>query len=362
MTLEELRKRLSDVDRELIDLIAARQRIVGEIGAHKIQHAVPTRDYEREREVLKGAREQAERLGLEPELAGEIMALLIRTSLTEQERTRVAADTSGAGKRVLIIGGAGKMGAWFGRFLASQGFAVEVADPSDAATPFPRVGDWRAAASDHDMIIVATPMTVANDVLKELARQRPRGLIIDLGSLKTPLREGLEQLVAAGCLVTSLHPMFGPDTRLLSGKHVVFVDVGVPEATRRARALFAATMAEQMEMSLDEHDRVMAYVLGLSHALNLAFFTALADSGELVPRLQKLSSTTFDAQLKVASLVARDNPHLYFEIQALNQYGPAALEALRTATERIQTLVAAGDEAGFVALMTAGKRYLESRK
>ena len=68
------------------------------------------------------------------------------------------------------------------------------------------------------------------------------------------------------------------------------------------------------------------------------------------------------AQLKVASLVARDNPHLYFEIQALNQYGPAALEALRTATERIQALVAAGDEAGFVALMTAGKRYLESRK
>src|SRR5690606_25645143 len=158
-----------------------------------------------------------------------------------------------------------------------------------------------------------------------------------------------------------LHPMFGPDTRLLSGKHVVFVDVGVPEATRQARALFASTRGEKTKMSLDEHDRVMAYVLGLSHALNLAFFTALADSGELVPRLQKLSSTTFDAQLKVASLVARDNPHLYFEIQALNRYGPAALEALRAATERIQKLVADGDEAGFVALMQAGRRYLESR-
>ena len=53
MTLDELRKRLSEVDRELVGLIAARQKIVAEIGAHKIQHAVPTRDYEREREVLK---------------------------------------------------------------------------------------------------------------------------------------------------------------------------------------------------------------------------------------------------------------------------------------------------------------------
>src|SRR5690606_1935518 len=267
----------------------------------------------------------------------------------------------GAGKRVLIIGGAGKMGAWFGRFLASQGFAVEVADPSDEPTPFPRVADWRETSLDHDLIIVATPVKVAGSVLEALAEVRPKGVVIDIGSLKTPLRAGLERLVAAGCAVTSLHPMFGPDTRLLSGKHVVFVDVGVPAATRQARALFASTMAEPIEMSLDEHDRVMAYVLGLSHALNLAFFTALAESGELVPRLQKLSSTTFDAQLKVASLVAKDNPHLYFEIQTLNDYGAVSLEALRAAVDEIQRLVRDRDEQGFVALMAAGRRYLASR-
>lgn len=361
MTLEELRKRLSEVDRELIGLVAARQKIVAEIGAHKIQNSVPTRDYEREREVLKGAREQARELGLDPQLAEEIMQLLIRSSLTHQEQTRVAADTSGAGKRVLIIGGAGKMGAWFGQFLASQGFAVEVADPSSAPSPFPRIADWRESPLDHDVIIVATPMTVAGGVLKALAERRPTGLIVDIGSLKSPLRDGLNALVAAGCKVTSLHPMFGPDTRLLSGRHVVFVDLGVAAATREARALFASTMAEQLEMSLDDHDRLMAYVLGLSHALNLAFFTALAESGELASRLQKMSSTTFDAQLKVASLVARDNPHLYFEIQALNDYGAASLQALRAAAERIQQLVESRDEAGFVGLMAAGRRYLENR-
>jgi len=361
MTLEELRKRLSDVDRELIGLVAARQKIVAEIGAHKIQNAVPTRDYERESEVLKGASAQAGALGLEPELAVEIMQLLIRASLTHQEQRRVAAGTTGAGKRVLIIGGAGKMGAWFAHFLGSQGYAIEIADPSRASVAFPRVGDWRDNALDYDLIIVATPMTVAGDVLSELAERRPRGVVVDIGSLKSPLRAGLERLAAAGCKVTSIHPMFGPDTRLLSGRHVVFCDVGVPEATRAARALFASTMAEQIEMSVDDHDRLMAYVLGLSHALNLAFFTALAASGELVPRLQRMSSTTFDAQLKVATLVARDNPHLYFDIQTLNDYGAASLQALRAATERIERLVQSRDEAGFVDLMEAGRRYLENR-
>jgi chorismate mutase/prephenate dehydrogenase len=361
MTLEELRKRLSEVDRELIGLVAARQRIVAEIGALKIRNAVPTRDYEREREVLKSAEQHARALGLEAGIAAEVMALLIRFSLAHQEQTRVAAQTSGAGKRALIIGGAGKMGAWFAQFLASQGFAVEIADPSEAPSPFPRVADWSSNRLDQDLIIVATPMKIAGGILLALAERKPNGLIIDIGSLKSPSRAGLRQLVAAGCKVTSIHPMFGPDTRLLSGRHVVFCNVGAPEATREARALFASTMAEQTEMSIDEHDRLMAYVLGLSHALNLAFFTALADSGELVPRLQKMSSTTFDAQLKVASLVATDNPHLYFEIQALNDYGGASLAALRAAADRIQQLVQSGDERGFVDLMVAGRLYLEGR-
>jgi chorismate mutase/prephenate dehydrogenase len=204
-------------------------------------------------------------------------------------------------------------------------------------------------------------MKMPGGVLTELAARRPRGVVVDIGSLKSPMRDGLERLVAAGCKVASIHPMFGPDTRLLSGRHIVFCDVGVPEATRAARALFASTMAEQTEMSVEDRDRLMAYVLGLSHALNLAFFTALAASGELVPRLQRMSSTTFDAQLRVATLVARDNPHLYFDIQTLNDYGTASLQALRTATERIERLVQDGDEAGFVELMAAGRRYLENR-
>ena len=161
MTLEELRKRLSDVDRDLIGLVAARQKIVAEIGAHKIQNSVPTRDYEREREVLKAAQDRAAALGLEPEVAAGIMALLIRASLTYQEQTRVAAQTSGAGKRVLIIGGAGKMGAWFGQFLASQGFAVEIADTSVAPSVFPRVADWRGGSLDYDLVRTARAVGVS---------------------------------------------------------------------------------------------------------------------------------------------------------------------------------------------------------
>src|SRR5690606_33106600 len=275
----------------------------------------------------------------------------IRSSLTVQEREGVAESGAGTGRRVLVIGGAGKMGRWFARFLSSQGFTVEIADPAGPVEGFRSQPDWRAMTLDHDIVVVAAPLRTSGEILLELARRPPRGLVFDIGSLKSPLRAGLLALRDAGARVTSVHPMFGPDTELLSGRHVLFVDVGVPDATREARELFTSTMAVTGELDLESHDRFVAYVLGLSHALNIVFFTALADSGEAAPRLARLSSTTFDAQLAVSSRVAAENPHLYYEIQTLNDYGTESLAALLYAVERLRSVVRAGDEAGFVALM-----------
>lgn len=359
MGLDKLRKRLSAVDAELIKLIGERQSIVAEVSAHKIETGTATRDFGREADILRRVQQQSSELGVDPDVALGIMRLLIRSSLTHQEQTRVAAESSGAGHRALVIGGAGKMGRWLSHFLAAQKFEIEIADPAQAELPYPQIDDWRKSSLEHDLIVVAAPIKVTAKILADLADRQPGGLIMDVGSLKTPLKGSLDRLVAAGCSVTSIHPMFGPDTRLLSERHVIFVDVGVPAATAEVRGLFESTMVECVDMSLEEHDRLIGYVLGLSHALNLAFFTALAGSGELVPHLKRLSSTTFDAQLDVASRVAGDNPHLYYEIQSLNEYGKAPLDALVNATEHVRDLITGGDEMGFVALMEEGCRYLE---
>jgi len=361
MSLEELRDELSEIDRKIIDLIADRQRLVGAIGRDKLSNGMATRDYEREKDVLSRAREQAASQNVDPDLAEAVMTALIRSSLTSQERERVAASGRGGGRRVLVVGGAGKMGAWFVEFFDSQGFEVTIAD-SRARPGRNSYTAWRAAGLDYDIIVVATPLAVSAQILESLAELRPRSLVFDIGSLKTPLRKGLEALKEAGCRVTSLHPMFGPDTALLSGRHLIFVDVGVTSATEEARELFAETMVEKLDMDVDDHDRLIAYVLGLSHALNIAFFTALAESGEAAPRLARMSSTTFDAQLLVSAAVARDNPRLYFEIQALNEYGMSTLDALCDAAARIRQAVADGNEAEFVRLMECGREYLASRR
>lgn len=361
MDLAALRARLTEIDGELIGLVAERQRLSKEIVLAKRATGAPTRDFAREREVLLNARATADRLGVPPGMAAELVRLLIRYSLTTQEQARVVAQGRGSGKRALVIGGHGRMGRWFVDFLASQGYGIEIADPAGPVHGYPHVADWRQGATSHDVIVMAAPLAIGGGILHELAERRPPGLVFDIGSLKTPLRSGLEALAAAGVRATSIHPMFGPDTELLSGRHVLHIDLGNQSAVREGMELFASTMAEQVVTTLDEHDRLMAFVLGLSHAVNIAFFAALAGSQESVPRLARLSSTTFDAQLDVAARVAADSPALYFEIQSLNKYGAESLQALAKAVSQLIEAVESGDATAFEAMMLRGRAYLDGR-
>ncbi len=361
MTLDELRLKLNELDTQLLTIIAERQALGVEIARSKRDAGLATRDYRREREVLLRARDNATRHGLSADLGEAVMRLLIRASLTTQEREQVVAQGQGSGRTALVIGGAGKMGRWFSNFLNAQGYTVTVADPSGVVEGFAHLSDWRSDSLQQDVIVVATPIQKANEVLLELAQRKPRGVVFDLGSLKTPLRAGPGALRTAGVRATSVHPMFGPNTELLTGRHVIFIDLGDAESLRVAQELFASTMAERVTMSLDDHDRLIAYVLGLSHALNISFFTALANSGEDAVRLAALSSTTYDAQIDIATNVSNESPDLYFEIQHLNEYGRESLQALRVAVEQVCNSVASNDAQGFKSLMLKGREYLAGR-
>ena len=113
MDLEQLRDQLSAIDRQILELVAERQRLSGEIGAWKRASGRPTRDFAREKQVLDKARLSAIGLGVPAGLAEALFSLLIRSSLTNQEQARVRAEGQGSGKPVLVIGGSGKMGRWF---------------------------------------------------------------------------------------------------------------------------------------------------------------------------------------------------------------------------------------------------------
>jgi chorismate mutase/prephenate dehydrogenase len=253
------------------------------------------------------------------------------------------------------------MGQWFARFLSSQGYEVEIADISGPVPGYAFRSDWQSPVPKHDLIVVATSLAMTAEVLDKLEQINPTGVVMEIASLKTPHRDSLNRLARAGIRTASIHPMFGPSTTMLSGRHVICIDLGEHSAHGNGAELFSSTMANCVTMTLDEHDKLMATVLGMSHALNIAFFTALERSGSAIPELDRISSTTFDAQLKVSTAVSEESPNLYFEIQSLNTYGLEALEHLETAIRDVRLAIENTDRETFTALMERGREYLNAR-
>ena len=209
--LLRLRERLDEIDDGIVDLVAERQTIVTTIGEHKLKTGAPLRHYAREREVIDRGMQRAESLGVSGRVAREILETLIHHSLGKQETHQLVHSEHGQGKQALVIGGLGRMGIWMARYLDMVGYHVDVADPVEAESPFDRVDDWEAVINHYDLVVVAVPLRPSNAILHRLAELNPRGLVFDIGSLKSPMQSGLEALVKTGCRVCSVHPMFGPD-------------------------------------------------------------------------------------------------------------------------------------------------------
>lgn len=358
--LLELRERLDEIDTGIVDLIAERQAVVATIGEHKLKVGSPLRHYEREREVIDRGVARAESHGLSGAVAREILQTLIHHSLGKQETHKLVQSDHGQGRRALVIGGLGRMGVWMSRYLDMVGYRVDVADTSPGESPFTQVDNWQAVVNDYDLIVVAVPLRPSNDILLQLAEIKPECLVFDIGSLKSPMREGLDAMRDAGCRVCSVHPMFGPDEIGLSGRHILFVDMGNKDALKEARALFSHTAADCVELSLEEHDEVMAWVLGLSHLVNIAFAGTLAESGEAVPLLKQISSSTFSAQLAVATQVVSENPHLYYEIQQGNiNTAKVSAQFSKVLNELVQSVVSQ-EEGVFIRHMDSARKRLDT--
>ncbi len=87
MDLSHLRDRIDAVDRQIIALLAERNRIVEEVALAKLEAASPFRDREREERVLVRLREHATNAGVDPHQVERLYRVVMDMSVAHQEAT-----------------------------------------------------------------------------------------------------------------------------------------------------------------------------------------------------------------------------------------------------------------------------------
>lgn len=85
-TMAELRTHIDAVDRELVALLARRERLTDRAPALKPAEGIAARAPRRINEVLDNVRQEAMRQGLDPALAERIWRDMIETVIAREER------------------------------------------------------------------------------------------------------------------------------------------------------------------------------------------------------------------------------------------------------------------------------------
>lgn len=88
MELDELRKEIRGIDREIVELIAQRTYVAESIAAVKRDEGRPTTDEDQEQAVMDRAGENAERFGVDSNLVKAVFRLLIELNKVEQRESR----------------------------------------------------------------------------------------------------------------------------------------------------------------------------------------------------------------------------------------------------------------------------------
>lgn len=322
--LAALRQEIDALDTQMVDLLARRAAIVQEVVRLKKAAGLPVYHPAREEDLISRRREQAERVGLDPDHVEELYRGILRQSRVRQT-AHVAQSGVRPGATVLVVGGGGRMGAYFARWFAQSGYAVRVLE----------TGDWPRAAAlcqGAELALVSVPIASTVEVIQRLGPLLPAGCVLaDLTSVKAaPLAA---MLAAHGGPVVGLHPLFGPSTASLDQQVVVATPGREPEACRWVLEQLAAWGNIVLTLEAAAHDELMDLVQGVRHFATFAFGRFLAEQGVDLPRTLEFSSPIYRLELGMIGRLFAQDAAMYGQIICAS---PQRLALLRKYVESLR--------------------------
>lgn len=333
-SLDELRARLGETDAELVRLLAERMRVVRDVAAVKASGSLPTFDREREGEHLEALMNAGRALDLPGEIVRDVFERLFEASRLEQRRH---VQTEGKRFTIGIIGGTQGMGAFLAKVFGAAGHTVDVMGLGVGA-------DAEVVASRNELVVVAVPIAVTLDVIREVAPHvKPGACLLDVTSLKRSPLEAMLESAPEGVNVVGTHPMFGPHGSDMDRQKVVLCRGRGDQAFLDVKRLFESFGAETIEAAAEEHDAQMALIQVLVHEKTMVLGSVLERLKADLGRSLQFASPIYRTELAMIGRMFSQHAELYADILTRNDEAPRLSHVFEQEAAFFARAVAMGD-------------------
>lgn len=372
--LEHARKQISDLTLSIIRAIKERQDLARKVARIKDAYQLPIENLNVEKKIKTNVEEYATKIGLEKNPALQVAEILISSSKIAQRKEifskKIIPFLEKREIEKVSVFGAGRMGGWFAHYFKALGREVFLYDKNvnfsmrratELGCKFVR--DFRSALRS-DLILVAVPIAQTNTEIrriqhfsKEMAKCKA---IIEISSVKEGVSQGLEQRKIP---VVSIHPLFGASASEFAQNSMALVGRGGSNkdddfAFQLVKGIFP--QYDIVRSDAEEHDKQMALMLSLPHALALIFAEVLAENASLAGQC-KFDTPSFSAMKEIATKVLSESSDVYYEIQSANKFTTLVLKQLDASVKKLSNYIEQEDRLKFKKLFDASAKVIKTR-
>lgn len=272
----------------------------------------------------------------------------------------------------ISIFGVGLLGGSLGKALRERGLAEEVTGwvrrPAAGEEALARGAvdrftlDPAEAAAQAELLVLCTPVGRMEQIVGQWPKLQAGAVVTDVGSVKAPLVDALEEPVAArGGRFVGSHPMAGSERTgvaharadLFEGAVCVVTPTGRSEngSVLRVEGLWRAVGGRPLRLDPEQHD---AWVSRASHLPHLTAAALVLEvlGAEQPAGLQALCATGFRDTTRVAS----GSVDVWHDIVLHNgRHLAEALEGLRSQIEALRRVIETGNRDALRDFLTQAK-------
>ena len=256
--------------------------------------------------------------------------------------------------KILILG-AGKMGSFFTDLLSfDHEVAVLENDPKLMRFIYNAIrmnSPEEIADFAPELVINCVSLNYTIEAFKAvLPFLQPYCIISDIASVKTGLKEFYQ---TCGFPYVSTHPMFGPtfaNLANLSKENTIIISESDHLGKVFFRDVYSMLKLNICEYTFEEHDKVVAYSLGIPFASTLVFASVMEH--------QDAPGTTFKRHMKIAHGLLSEDDYLLTEI-LFNPRTPNQLERIQEQLSILQDIIKKKDSAAMKEYLTKVRKNIE---
>jgi len=256
--------------------------------------------------------------------------------------------------KILIIG-AGKMGSFFTDLLSfDHEVAVLEKDPKRMRFIYNAIRMQKPEEiKDFKPELVINCVTLNHTIDAFLAIfpfLEPNCIISDIASVKTKLQEFYN---TCGFPYVSTHPMFGPTFANLGNlerENTIIITEGNHLGKVFYKDLYNKLKLNVFEYSFEEHDKVVAYSLGIPFASTLVFAATMIH--------QDAPGTTFKRHMKIAQGLMSEDDYLLSEI-LFNPLTPGQISRIQEQLNVLQAIIQNKDSSAMKAYLSGIRKKIE---